>query len=136
MVRIMANWIYATMGIVSKYARVVNKNLSEYRTADMSRITTRPICYDSKLDLALKLVQSAPVGYTGFDLHKPIGKGFATVTYCKGIDKTYLSVEKLAVELGIETPKRKSLPEPVRYSPSIATWLAVQQGKRGFVLLK
>ncbi len=110
--------------------------MANYERYTMNKIKTQAIHYESKLDLALKICQTAPIGYTGFDLHKPIEKGFVAVTYARGIGGSYLSVEKLAQELGlILLSPREELPlKP--YFPSNKTWEAVQQGKRGLVLLR
>ncbi len=102
----------------------------------MSKITTRAISFESKMDLALKIVQSAPVGYTGFELHKPTVPDFTFVTYAKGIGGQYFSIGKLASELGIGEAEKEPVPESAIYVPSKKTALAVRQGRVGFVLFK
>lgn len=102
----------------------------------MNKIKTQAIYYESKLDLVLKICQAAPQGYTGFDLHKPMEKGFVAVTYARGIGGSYLSLDKLARELKLLEPRlREELP-PKPYFPSNKAWEAMQQGKRGLVLLR
>ena len=102
----------------------------------MNKIITKQISYQDKLDLALKIVYTAPLGYTGFEAHKPIERGFISVTYARGVGGSYLSLEKLAQELGLNLtlPKEELPPQP--YFPSGKTWDAVMRGKKGFVLLR
>jgi len=103
----------------------------------MNRIITKQISYVDKLDLALKICQTAPLGYTGFDAHKPIKRGFISITYAKGIGGSYLSLEKLAIELGIsDADRQRDIEPPSIYAPSSKTWDAVMQGKKGFILLR
>jgi len=102
----------------------------------MNKYTTKQISYESNIDLALKIVQSAPLGYTGFDAHRPIEKGFISITYAKGIGGSYLSIEKLALELGIAIPRLVDELPPKPYFPGPKTWDVVMQGKKGFVLLR
>jgi hypothetical protein len=103
---------------------------------DMNKYTTKQISYESNIDLALKIVQSAPLGYTGFDAHKPIEKGFISITYATGIGGSYLSLQKLAVELNIANSEDKQALPPKPYFPGQKTWDAVMRGKKGFVLLR
>lgn len=96
------------------------------------KTTTRPIHYAGKMDLAMQIAKTAPVGFTGFQVCRPISKSFTNVVYAHGVGGQYLSVEKLRSELGLGDLK----PEPKREQTylKLDTFRLAYIGKRGVVL--
>ncbi len=102
------------------------------------KYTTRAIYYNSRMELATQIAKTAPIGYTGFKIHPDISKGFCNVTYARGIDTEYISVQKLRDELNMGDVK----PTPVE-KPSLRDKVAWElhschkaiHGKHGTVLV-